>query len=289
MANNSFNILRSRYSSSLKDFIASPRTFEILDRVPTDPSSASAHTHSLRSLYVLDSSFNPPSAAHLDIASSALEDSPRTSRLLLLLATQNADKPAKPASFEDRLLMMTLFAQELRTHLQSSLPSLPAADLPQIDIGVTKKPYFVDKAASIELSEEYPKDLEQIHLTGYDTLIRILNPKYYPPTHTLQPLEPFLSRHRLRVTTRPDDEWGDRKEQEEYLRHLAQGGREHEGGKREWAERIELVQGHKSDDTPVSSTRARSAAQSKDEKLLHSQVPAAVGSYIMSQDLYHDS
>ncbi|OKL59183.1 hypothetical protein UA08_05662 [Talaromyces atroroseus] len=289
MANNSFHVLRSRYSSSLKEFIASPRTFEILDRVPADPTSVPLSTHNARSLFVLDSSFNPPSAAHLDIASSALEESPRSSRLLLLLATQNADKPAKPASFEDRLLMMSLFAQELRIHLQSSLPSLPSADIPHIDIGVTKKPYFVDKAAAIELSEEYPKGLEQIHLTGYDTLIRIFNPKYYPPAHTLQPLEPFLSRHRLRVTTRPDDEWGDRKEQEDYLRNLAQGGREQEGGKREWAERIELVQGHKVDKTPVSSTRARTAAQSKDDKLLHSLVPAAVGSYIISQDLYHES
>lgn len=285
MANNSLHVLRSRYASSLKEFIASPRTFEILDRVPTE---ALAQTHSARSLFVLDSSFNPPTAAHLDIASSALQDSPRSSRLLLLLATQNADKPTKPASFEDRLVMMNLFAQALRTHLESSLPSIASADIPQVDIGVTKKPYFVDKAAAIELSGEYSKELEQIHLTGYDTLIRIFNPKYYPPTHTLQPLEPFLSRHRLRVTTRPDDEWGNRQEQEEYLQHLARGGREHEGGKREWAERIELVLGHKVNETPVSSTRARNAAQSKDV-LLHSLVPAAIGSYIMSQELYHDT
>lgn len=276
--------LRSRYASSLKEFLASPRSFEVLDRVPPDGLPANA-----RSLFVLDSSFNPPTAAHLEIASSALQESPHSSRLLLLLATQNADKPTKPASFEDRLVMMHLFAQELRSHLQSSLlPSTTAkGELPQIDIGVTKKPYFVDKAAAIELSEQYPSDTEQIHLTGYDTLIRIFDPKYYPPTHTLQPLEPFLSRHRLRVTTRPDDEWGNRKEQEDYLRHLAQGGREQDGAKSEWAERIQLVAGHKIDQTPVSSTRARNAAQRRDT-LLHSLVPAAVGSYIMSQELYCD-
>jgi hypothetical protein len=32
--------------------------------------------------------------------------------------------------------------------------------------------------------------LEQVHLTGYDTLIRIFNSKYYPPEHTLKPLRP---------------------------------------------------------------------------------------------------
>lgn len=183
--------------------------------------------------------------------------------------------------------MMSLFAQELRTHLQSSLPSIASADLPQIDVGVTKKPYFVDKAAAIELSGQYPEDVEQVHLTGYDTLIRIFNPKYYPPTHTLQPLEPFLSRHRLRVTMRPSDEWGNPKEQEEYLQQLAQGGREHEGGKREWAERIQLVPGRKVNEMPVSSTRARAAAQSKDT-LLHSLVPAAICSYIFSEELYQE-
>ncbi|KUL83844.1 hypothetical protein ZTR_06558 [Talaromyces verruculosus] len=287
MANNSLSILRSRYASSLKEFISSPRTFEILDRVPTE-SHERRPAQNARSLFILDSSFNPPTAAHLEIASTALEESPHSSRLLLLLATQNADKPSKPASFEDRLVMMTLFAQELRTHLQSSLPSIPAADLPQVDIGVTKKPYFVDKAAAIEQSGEYPDDLEQVHLTGYDTLIRIFNPKYYPPTHTLQPLEPFLSRHRLRVTTRPDDEWGNLQEQEEYLRHLAQGGREQEGGKREWAERIQLIPGRKIDEVPVSSTRARNAARSKDT-LLHSLVPATVSSYIMAQELYQSN
>lgn len=87
---------------------------------------------------------------------------------------------------------------------------------------------------------------------------------------------------------RPDDEWGNLQEQEEYLRHLAQGGREQEGGKREWAERIQLIPGRKIDEIPVSSTRARNAAQSKDT-LLHSLVPAAVGSYIMAQELYQSS
>lgn len=297
MANHTLNLLRARYASSLREFIASSRTFDILDQIPSEPHNR----HNTRSLFILDSSFNPPTAAHLDIAATALtEVHPSSSRLLLLLATQNADKPSKPASFEDRLVMMHLFAQELQIYLRSSLQRRRDTDitghadaeteteteLPQIDIGVTKQPYFVDKAAAIEQSGSYPADLEQVHLTGYDTLIRILNPKYYPPTHTLQPLEPFLSRHRLRVTARPDDEWGNLDEQEDYLRHLAQGGREQEGGKREWAERIQLVPGRKINGVVVSSTKVRAAAQSKDESLLRSLVPSAVSSYVVSEKLY---
>lgn len=281
MAANSVQQLRLRYASVLKNFVASAQTFDVLDTVPPQ-SGHQRNAAPSHSLFVLDSSFNPPTAAHLSIATSALEDSRRPSRLLLLLATQNADKPSKPAWFEDRLVMMTLFAQDLRTHLQSRL-----SELPDIDIGVTKKPYFVDKAAAIEESGLYTSDTEQVHLTGYDTLIRIFNPKYYPPTHTLQPLEPFLSRHRLRVTMRPDDEWGNREEQEDYLRQLAQGGREGDGAKREWADRIQLVEGRKAGELPISSTKARQAAQTKDQ-LLTAIVPESVASYVVEQNLYQE-
>lgn len=283
---NSVQQLRLRYASLLKNFVASAQTFDILDTVPAQ-SGQLRNARPFHSLFVLDSSFNPPTAAHLKIATSALEDSRQPSRLLLLLATQNADKPSKPASFEDRLVMMTMFAQDLRSHLQSQLTSASPGELPEIDIGVTKKPYFVDKAAAIEESGLYAQGTEQVHLTGYDTLIRIFNPKYYPPTHTLQPLEPFLSRHRLRVTMRPDDEWGNREEQENYLQQLAQGGREQDGAKREWADRIQLVQGNKAGELPISSTRARQAAQSKDQ-LLTSLVTESVASYVDSQNLYQE-
>jgi nicotinamide-nucleotide adenylyltransferase len=222
------------------------------------------------------------------IAASALQESPlSSSRLLLLLATQNADKPSTPAPFEDRLVMMTLLARELHNDLTSSGSTASPDDCPQIDIGVTKEPYFVNKAAAIDSSKEYPASTEQVHLTGFDTLIRIFNPKYYPPEHTLQPLEPFLTQHRLRVTMRPSDEWGGRQEQENYLADLAQGGREKDGAKPAWASRIQLVEGRKPGDEPVSSTRARDAAQSGDTRL-STLVSPSVGDYVLSRALYKE-
>ena len=277
----SFQTLRAQYTSSLKRFIASPRNLEILTTVPPERQPTPPDV-----LYVLDSSFNPPTLAHLRIASSAVLEKPGlSSRLLLLLATQNADKPSKPASFEDRLVMMELFAQDLLSYLETTSPSIGQQRLPQIDIGVTKKPYFVDKAAEIESSGVYASSLEQVHLTGYDTLIRIFNPKYYPPTHTLQPLAPFLSKHRLRVTLRPGDEWGEKDDQQAFLLNLAQGGREAEGGKREWAERIQFVEGQKPGEPSVSSTKAREAIQSNpgDMEVL---VPQNVRGYMLSQNPY---
>jgi nicotinamide-nucleotide adenylyltransferase len=279
MAANPIQTMRTRYNSALKCFATSPKTVEILS---ADPGNTS---HSMpKILYVFDSSFNPPTVAHLRIAVSALAENPSpSSRLLLLLATQNADKPSKPALFEDRLVMMTLFARDLRSCLHSLLGEVSARDhLPPIDIGVTKKPYFVDKAAAIEESGAYPRSLEQVHLTGYDTLIRIFDPKYYPPEHTLQPLEPFLSRHRLRVTMRPDDEWGSREEQEGFLVRLAQGEKEHEGARGEWASRIQLVKGRQEAEEAVSSTKARLATHAGLERL----VPSGVRDYIISQGIY---
>lgn len=272
---------RAQYGSSLKRFIASTKDLEVLATVPPD-----RHPPPPEVLYVLDSSFNPPTLAHLRMASSALLEKPGlSSRLLLLLATQNADKPSKPASFEDRLIMMESFAQDLLSYLRSTSPNIDHQLLPQIDIGVTKKPYFVDKAAEIESSGIYPRSLEQVHLTGYDTLIRIFNPKYYPPTHTLQPLAPFLSKHRLRVTARADAEWGRLDDQRAFLLDLAQGGRENEGGKREWAERIQLVEGRRPDESLVSSTMARDAIQSNPGQL-ELLVPQNVRDYILSRNPY---
>ncbi|KAJ0419941.1 Nucleotidylyl transferase [Aspergillus carlsbadensis] len=260
----SFQVLRDQYSSALKRFVESTKDFEVITSLPLEP----RQSHTPKVVYVLDSSFNPPTFAHRRIACSAiLENLERPARLLLLLATQNADKPSKPASFEDRLIMMQLFALDLLTFLRSEIPAANQESIPVIDVGVTKKPYFVDKAAEIESAGIYPQDLEQVHLTGYDTLIRIFNSKYYPPEHTLQPLETFLSKHRLRVTMRPDTEWGNRAEQEAYLANIAQGGRESEGAKPEWAQRIRLVEGKKAEEKSVSSTRAREAIRTKPQDL----------------------
>ncbi|KAH8428721.1 nicotinate-nicotinamide nucleotide adenylyltransferase [Aspergillus melleus] len=285
MSTASFQSLRAKYGTALKQFIQSTRNFEVLGSVSLSPERS--HSSPPQVLYVLDSSFNPPTLAHRRIASSALLENPdRPSRLLLLLATQNADKPSKPAGFEDRLAMMELFARYLISYTESLLPAPDRQSLPDVDIGVTKKPYFVDKAADIDAAGVYPASLEQIHLTGFDTLIRIFNPKYYPPTHTLQPLGPFLSQHRLRVTLRPDSDWGSREEQEAYLRTLAQGGREQEGGKREWADRIHLVEGKKPEERSVSSTKAREAVESNNPQDLDWLVPPEVRDFILAMEPY---
>jgi nicotinamide-nucleotide adenylyltransferase len=160
--------------------------------------------------------------------------------------------------------------------------------LPVVDVGVTKLPYFHEKAATITASGMYAPTTEQVYLTGYDTLVRLLDPKYYPPKHRLDTLEPFMSRNRIRVTYRADASWGSKAEQEEYLANLAQGEREHEGGRREWADRIDLVEGRLDGEEIISSTKVREAARRGDQEALKKLVTDGVAEWVVAEGLYRD-
>lgn len=142
-----------------------------------------------KTLFILDSSFNPPSIAHAALAQSAFLDDCNSSsssssqpsqpsqqqqkkeyefphRLLLLFAVTNADKIAAPASFEHRLAMMTCFARDLQDFFASLREKGQEQEQEQqkedeqqhkddhhpmaIDIGVTKYPFYTDKSRAIE-------------------------------------------------------------------------------------------------------------------------------------------
>ena len=211
-------------------------------------------------------------------------------RLLLLLATQNADKPAKPAVFEHRLSMMCLFAEHLQRAVTKEREEQNAADAGpvEVDIGVTKLPIFVDKVKEIAGCQECRgnEEVEQVHLIGFDTLVRLLDTRYYPPEHTLKPLEALFGRHRVRVTRRLDDKWGGRWEQDEYIEAIAQGKREHEDGKKEWAKKIQLVEGRQEGEEAVSSTKVREATASGDKSALERLVPGSVANWILDYELF---
>ncbi|KAK1977165.1 hypothetical protein LZ30DRAFT_665481 [Colletotrichum cereale] len=263
----------------------------------------------VRSLVVLDSSFNPPTLAHLRMAVSAVRDLRRSGegggddeggsrgasavRLLLLLAVNNADKKPQPAVFPVRLGMMHAFARDL-------LDELPAPSLleVEIDLGLTTMPYFHDKSQAISDAGFYAVDgegPEQVYLAGYDTLVRIFNPKYYNADADAgadggtapirRALDPFLERSRLRITMRADDEWGDEAEQAAYLGRLRDGGLEEAGGRGAWADRVEMLRGV---GEAVSSTRVRRAARERDEEALGRLVGRRVQDWVLGEGLYRE-
>lgn len=239
-------------------------------------------------LIILDSSFNPPTWAHFHMATSAIRalapykegvrrsDQVAETRVLLLLAVNNADKAPEPAPFDHRLCMMRAFAQDLSN-------SLLEVDI-SIDIGVTTQPYFYDKSAAIAESEFYAGKPKQVILTGYDTLIRILDPKYYSSIGAA--LGPLFDRASMRVTMRADADWGSEQDQREYVHGLLHGdGLTGLGGDRGWARKIELFEGRR-ESKMTSSTLAREAAATQDCERLGRIVPPAVKDWVEQEGLY---
>ena len=280
------------FQSSLQSFSSSSSNFQILRTVSHQPPDTKLLLPT--TLHVLDSSFNPPTRAHLRIALSALRSTsyPKPQRLLLLLATQNADKAPKPAPFEQRLVTMTLFAQDIvdqQTYDPTSGKMASEASL-AVDVGVTKKPYYNDKAVAIEESREYgDQDIgqqpQQVHLLGFDSLIRLLDTKYYPPSHKLTPLEPFFEKHRIRVTRRSQEgsDWGTHADQDRYVEALATGETNDVGGSPEWAKRIEMVEGEGEE---ISSTKVRESAAKEDWDIVEELVGTRIRTYIETERLY---
>ncbi|KAI1118092.1 Nucleotidylyl transferase [Nemania sp. NC0429] len=330
--------LAALFTQALKTFESSDSTFRVLCSLPsTAPLSSSTPSPTTtpvlvpaespprppRYIFVLDSSFNPPTLAHRRMVLSALSDprystpvshitdnhegqgapatpSASSSRVLLLLAINNADKAPKPASFPQRLAMMYAFAQDI-------LASSPAKQVggtqtqsdvscEAVDIAVTTEPYFHAKARAIAASAFYrgvegtdttgSAAAEQVYLTGYDTLIRIFNPKYYPGDSMRTALDPFFAHAGLRVTMRTDDDWGDEAAQVAYLEELGAGGLEAVGGRVEWADKIELVHGRRGDEAVVSSTKVRDAVRREDWEGLGELVGEGVISFIRENELY---
>ncbi|KJZ73090.1 hypothetical protein HIM_07474 [Hirsutella minnesotensis 3608] len=171
----------------------------------------------------------------------------------------------------------------------------------EVDVAVTTMPYFHDKARAIADSGAYHDEVagepEQMFAVGFDTLIRVFNPKYYGDDAEGEPrqtgmraaLGPFFECARLRVTLRPDDAWGGREEQLAYVRGLASGRLEELGGTREWAARVEVEDGQgEEEEVGVSSSRAREIVRRSGVEGLDGLVDGEVGAWIEREGLYRE-
>jgi nicotinamide-nucleotide adenylyltransferase len=281
--------------SALHSFTSSPSKFRVVRTV-------NATNTQPRTLYILDSSFNPPSIAHLTLATSALKQHAPSEtgpfRFLLLFSTHNADKAPSPASFVQRIALMTVFAEDLSRHLKTQQSDLPAeiADV-SIDIGLTKEPYYSDKSTAIKETTPpfYSSDPIHVHLVGYDTLIRFCNPKYYPKHDPpLSALKPFFDAgHKLRVTQRPADpsdessnEFGTVEEQDRYLQGLRDGDEEKAGFVPAWGNNIDMAKAEKG--VGISSTRVRNAAKEGKWEVADELCTEGVAAWLKDQSLYKE-
>lgn len=291
LGRNTFRSLLSELSPALKSFQSSSSKFRILHTV--NPSSKTTLT-SPKTLLILDSSYNPPSRAHLSLAKSALHESSTRQykapfRLLLLFSTHNADKAPSAASFPERLALMTVFAEDLLQNLEAESPNTrDQYTIPHIDIGVTTAPYYTDKSAAVtkEGMSTYPDKPIHVHLLGFDTITRFFAAKYYPSFDPpFSALEPFFNNgHRLRVTLRPSDEYGTVEQQRAFVQGLADGKMEKDGGKRIWADQVELVEA--GDGVGVSSTRVRKAAKAGQWKEVQKLCTKGIAEAVRTEGVY---
>ncbi|TBU33483.1 hypothetical protein BD311DRAFT_712613 [Dichomitus squalens] len=174
-------------------------------RWPIPPGSFTSPTLNIS---VLDSSFNPPTLAHLALATTppppnaSLSAGPQDfDARLLLLSVRNADKQLKPgdATHEHRAEMM---------------PPAQTHD-PNVAVAIIDEPTFVGKSAILldflrqrisDLQQQQPSGVvlssppeeppspKLTFLMGTDTIVRFFAPRYYADEHAMTvALRRFLS------------------------------------------------------------------------------------------------
>jgi nicotinamide-nucleotide adenylyltransferase len=172
---------------------------------------------------VLDSSFNPPTCAHLALANSrppqytvksgltgsALESAAELDydAKLLMLSVRNADKTLKSgdATYEQRLEMMYLLSKDMSASVSQLCKNTSDSAHANVAIAIVDEPTFVGKAVVLRqflharisglyyppataldgiaispTSDEISiPDPRLVFLLGFDTLVRLLSPRYY--------------------------------------------------------------------------------------------------------------
>jgi nicotinic acid mononucleotide adenylyltransferase len=112
-------------------------------------------------LGVLPASFNPPTSAHQALIREA-GVTVAFDEILLIVDQQAMDKERMGAPLEDRLLMLlALYGDNAR-----------------ISVGISNRGLFLEKVEAVRTV--YPTGDTQIYfIVGYDTIVRVLDPKYY--------------------------------------------------------------------------------------------------------------
>ncbi|KAJ3905228.1 Nucleotidylyl transferase [Lentinula edodes] len=131
-------------------------------------------------ILVLDSSFNPPTLAHLALAKSNRPEGDYDAKLLLL-SVRNADKELKPgdATHVQRLEMMMELAEDLRDandHESNNNVAVAIIDEPTF-VGKSKllRTLLKERLRAMSLMSE----VELTFILGIDTLERLFDTKYY--------------------------------------------------------------------------------------------------------------
>ncbi|KAM9914446.1 hypothetical protein OXX69_000635 [Metschnikowia pulcherrima] len=269
------------YKNALDSFAKSGKEFTLVYK-------SVKFTTPVSRILILDSSFNPPHVAHQTLAQEAIaydfgethetEKHENASKsLLLLLSVKNADKivPA-PASFEHRLAMMHLMANSLENSYID------------VGIGLTTHAKFADKSAAIqeymETNFSWKKPARLTFLLGFDTLVRVLDPKYYAPATLADSLNNFMYNTDLFCLTRAENKT-EFEEQKQYIEKI--GNAEFPEIPRSWAKNVHLKSLRDNRDSvgAISSSAVRKAYETHESPENIPLLPE-IDAYIRENRLY---
>lgn len=233
---------------------------------------------------VLDSSFNPPNRAHLHLIRDALRRHPWNVSVLFLLSTNNADKGE--IDFEDvahRVQMMQVFWRDVRDELKELAQDVPLA------YGLIKCGKFIDKLKPIQT--EFHGKL--CFLTGFDTILRVLDKKYYnnQPVGEIKELREFMDQCEFQSLTRqpdqlsktPENMMGDLDDQVKWVEDIKEG--KNPDIPKEYGQKIFLVKST-AETKGVHSTAGRELMKNQDYDRVTNILTPQVIRYILQAHLY---
>ena len=135
-------------------------------------------------LGIFSGSFNPLTLAHVKMIEAAQADF-NLEEVLLLLAKANVDKDVFGLSLADRLLTLKLYAVSREN----------------FSVAVCSHGRFIEKIEALQIV--YPHNTHFSFIVGYDTFVRIFDPKYYTDMHGA--LQALFDQCRLIVANRNKD------------------------------------------------------------------------------------
>ena len=136
-----------------------------------------------RRLGIFSGSFNPLTVAHIKMIEAA-QKKYDLDEILLILARANVDKGVFGLSLADRLLMLREYT----------------ANREDFSVAACSHGKFIEKIEA--LKPVYPRGTHFSFIVGYDTFIRLFDPKYYADLHGA--LEALFAQCRFIVANRQD-------------------------------------------------------------------------------------
>ena len=187
MANSVLNLLIQKCESH-PDYERYAKLFNRLD--PTAPPQIElVHCATLstlkhgKKLGIFSGSFNPLTLAHTKMIEETIAKY-QLDELLLLLAKANVDKTVFGLPLAARLLTLKRYTKDHR----------------RFSVGVSSHGRYIDKVTALKTIS--PPETEFYFIVGYDTLVRIFDPKYYTDFHA--ELEALFETARFIVANRAE-------------------------------------------------------------------------------------